>query len=178
MQKADGERQMAAGEPSAFGLQPSAIWDALAQVPDPEIPVVSIVDMGMVRGVEVDGGRVTVTFTPTFSGCPALHVIRQSIEDAVRGLGVSDVEVKSTLTPPWSTDWIQPDARERLREYGIAPPVPTGESSLITLESEPTRCPRCGSFDVRMTASFGATLCKRLYVCDACKEPFEGFKSV
>ena len=153
------------------------VWQALGQVPDPEIPVVSIVDMGMVRHVEVQGQQVSVTFTPTFSGCPALHVIRQSIEDAVRGLGVADVEVKSTLTPPWTTDSILPGARERLREYGIAPPAPTGEG-LILLEPEPTRCPRCGSFNVRMTASFGATLCKRLYVCDSCKEPFEGFKSV
>ena len=156
---------------------PAAVWEALAQVPDPEIPVVSIVDMGMVREVKVDGGQVSVTFTPTFSGCPALHVIRQSIEDAVKALGVDEVEVKSTLTPPWTTDSILPDARERLREYGIAPPAPA-EGNLISLEPEPTSCPRCGSFDVRLTASFGPTLCKRLYVCDACREPFEGFKSV
>lgn len=169
---------MANAEPLAFSLQPSAVWHALAQVPDPEIPVVSIVDMGMVRAVEVDGERVSVTFTPTFSGCPALHVIRQSIEDAVRGLGAADVEVKSTLTPPWTTDWINADARERLRQYGIAPPAPAGDSQLLTLEPEPTRCPRCGSLNVQMTASFGSTLCKRLYVCGSCREPFEGFKSV
>lgn len=166
------------GEPSTIDHQLSTIWAALAQVPDPEIPVVSIVDMGMVRGVEVEGGRVSVTFTPTFSGCPALHVIRQSIEDAVRALGVQDVEVRSTLTPPWTTDWINADARERLRQYGIAPPAPAGENQLLTLEPEPTRCPRCGSLNLTMTASFGSTLCKRLYVCGSCREPFEGFKSV
>ena len=99
------------------------------------------------------------------------------VEDAVRALGVQDVEVRSTLTPPWTTDWINADARERLRQYGIAPPAPAGEG-LITLEAEPTRCPRCGSFDVNLTASFGSTLCKRLYVCGSCKEPFEGLKSV
>ncbi|PTA67094.1 1,2-phenylacetyl-CoA epoxidase subunit PaaD [Deinococcus arcticus] len=171
---------MANGEQSpAIDHLPSAVWAALAQVPDPEIPVVSITDMGMVRDVTVDeGGRVQVTFTPTFSGCPALHVIRESIEGAVRGLGVAEVEVRSTLTPPWTTDWINDDARERLRQYGIAPPAPTGEGQLIQLEPEPTRCPRCSSLDVRMTASFGPTLCKRMYVCDTCKEPFEGFKSV
>ncbi|MBZ9751861.1 phenylacetate-CoA oxygenase subunit PaaJ [Deinococcus sp. HMF7620] len=158
---------------------PGAVWQALNAVPDPEIPVVSITDMGMVRDVTVDGGgRVQVTFTPTFSGCPALHVIRDSIEQAVKELGVAEVEVKSTLTPPWTTDWINEDARERLRQYGIAPPAPAGEGQLIQLEAEPTRCPRCSSFDVRMTASFGPTLCKRMYVCDSCKEPFEGFKSV
>ncbi|WP_102127079.1 1,2-phenylacetyl-CoA epoxidase subunit PaaD [Deinococcus planocerae] len=167
-------------ERSAISRQLSAddVWAALAHVPDPEIPVVSVTDMGMVRDVAVDGGRVTVTFTPTFSGCPALHVIRESIGEAVRALGVPDVEVRSTLTPPWTTDWIQPDARERLRQYGIAPPAPAGDTPLITLDPEPTRCPRCGSLNVRMTASFGPTLCKRLYVCESCKEPFEGFKSV
>ena len=154
------------------------VWDALKAVPDPEIPVVSIVDMGMVRDVVVESGRVQVTFTPTFSGCPALHVIRQSIEGAVQDLGVRDVEVLSTLTPPWTTDWITPAARERLREYGIAPPGPAEEGGLIQLDTEPVRCPRCGSLDVRLTASFGPTLCKRLHVCNACKEPFESFKSV
>ncbi|MFC6592137.1 1,2-phenylacetyl-CoA epoxidase subunit PaaD [Deinococcus lacus] len=177
------------GEPGALlstgPTQPAPVtteqvWEALKAVPDPEIPVVSVVDMGMVRAVDVaEGGRaVSVTFTPTFSGCPALHVIRESIGAAVRGLGVQDVTVQSTLTPPWSTDWINEDARERLRQYGIAPPAPAGDDTLITLEPEPTQCPRCGSFDVRMTASFGATLCKRTYVCESCREPFEGFKSV
>lgn len=154
------------------------VWDALKTVPDPEIPVVSIVDMGMVRDVQVEDGRVQVTFTPTFSGCPALHVIRDSIEGAVQGLGVQTVEVRSTLTPPWTTDWIAPGARERLREYGIAPPGPAQEGGLIQLDIEPVRCPRCASLDVRLTASFGPTLCKRLHVCNACLEPFESFKSV
>ena len=159
-------------------LTPQAIWAALDTVPDPEIPVVSVTDMGMVRDVQIaENGAVTVTFTPTFSGCPALHVIRDSIGQAVRDLGASAVEVKSTLTPPWTTDWIKEDARERLRQYGIAPPAPA-EDGLIQLQPDATRCPRCASFDVRMTGSFGPTLCKRLYVCDACKEPFEGFKSV
>lgn len=159
-------------------VSPQQVWNALKAVPDPEIPVVSIVDMGMVRGVEMDGERVRVTFTPTFSGCPALHVIRESIEGAVQELGVREVEVRSTLTPPWTTDWITPDARERLRAYGIAPPGPAEESGLIQLDPEPVRCPRCGSLDVRLTASFGPTLCKRLHVCNACREPFESFKSV
>ena len=183
-QRAEGrgpeERSPAELSKSALGALPSAdeVWAALAHVPDPEIPVVSVTDMGMVREVTVDGERVTVTFTPTFSGCPALHVIRESIGDAVRALGVSDVEVRSTLTPPWTTDWINEDARERLRQYGITTPAPAGDSPLISLDPEPTRCPRCGSLNVRMTASFGPTLCKRMYVCGSCQEPFEGFKSV
>lgn len=162
---------------TATTIKPERIWDALKAIPDPEIPVVSITDMGMVREVAVEGERVTVTFTPTFSGCPALHVIKGNIEQAVRDLGVPEVVVRSTLTPPWTTDWINADARERLRQYGIAPPAPAAEH-LITLEAEPTRCPKCGSPNVRLTASFGSTLCKRLYVCESCKEPFEGFKSV
>lgn len=158
-------------------LNEEQIWKALEAVPDPEIPVVSVIDMGMVREVQLEGEYVEVTFTPTFSGCPALHVIKESIEQAVRELGAKHVEVKSTLTPPWSTDWIKEDARERLRQYGIAPPAPAGEG-LIQLETHPVRCPRCDSLNVRMTASFGPTLCKRMYVCENCKEPFEGFKSV
>lgn len=159
-------------------LTQEAVWQALAVVPDPEIPVVSITDMGMVRDVTLEDERVIVTFTPTFSGCPALQVIENSIAEAVQALGCSDVEVRSVLTPPWTTDWINEDARERLREYGIAPPAPATESSLIQLDMAPVACPRCSSYDVRMTASFGSTLCKRLFVCNACKEPFEGFKSV
>lgn len=161
----------------AFAVSEAQVWDALAAVPDPEIPVVSITDMGMVRAVRLQGGVAEVDFTPTFSGCPALEVIRRDIEVAVSGLGLR-ARVNTLLSPPWSTDLIEEDARERLRQYGIAPPAPAGEESLISLELTPTQCPRCGSFDVRMTAAFGATLCKRAFVCSACQEPFEGFKSV
>lgn len=172
---------MVAAPATGPALSPERVWAALSQVPDPEIPVVSITEMGMVRAVEISGERVSVTFTPTFSGCPALAVIRESIAQAVRDLGAAQVEVRSSLTPPWTTDLIGAEARERLRAYGIAPPAGAGQDtpeSLIQLDPDPTACPRCGSLDVRLSASFGSTLCKRLYVCNRCREPFEGFKSV
>jgi ring-1,2-phenylacetyl-CoA epoxidase subunit PaaD len=160
-------------------------WDALRGVADPEIPVVNIVEMGMVRAIdivehsEIGESGVRVRFTPTFSGCPALHVIRQGITDALAAAGADAVTVENVFSPPWTTDDITPEARAKLETYGIAPPASNGESSLfMTLEPEAVRCPRCGSFDTRMTASFGSALCKRMYVCQACREPFEGMKSV
>ncbi|PZA07113.1 MULTISPECIES: 1,2-phenylacetyl-CoA epoxidase subunit PaaD [unclassified Meiothermus] len=159
---------------------PSAdqVWQALAEVPDPEIPVLNVVEMGMVRDVQVEGGKAVVTMTPTFSGCPALHVIREGLERALRELGFAEVEVRTVLFPPWSTDCIAPEARAKLERYGIAPPRPAGELGLIELELEPVRCPRCGSLDTSVKNPFGPTLCKSLYVCNACREPFEGFKRV
>lgn len=181
----EGGRQKAEGqmpdEPSAFDLQPSAnaVWDALSHVNDPEIPVVNIVEMGMVRDVRVEGGAATVRFTPTFSGCPALHVIREDIRRAVVPLGFDTVSVETVISPPWSTDDITAPAREKLERYGIAPPGPADDGGgLITLDPHPVACPRCGSFDTRVTASFGSALCKRMYVCNRCREPFEGMKSV
>ena len=160
---------------TATQISPERIWQALEGIPDPEIPVVSITDMGMVRDVQVDGERVTVTFTPTFSGCPALHVIRDSIGQAVRDLGVTDVEVKSTLTPPWTTDWMNADARERLRQYGISPPQ--GHACHAHMP-EDVVCPRCGSRHTSLISEFGSTACKALYRCDSCREPFDYFKCI
>ncbi|RDI94965.1 phenylacetate-CoA oxygenase subunit PaaJ [Meiothermus sp. QL-1] len=151
------------------------LWEALARIPDPEIPVVNVVEMGIVRKVEVEGPRATITMTPTFSGCPALHLIRQQLEEAARSLGFGEVEVRTTLSPPWSTDWIAPEAKERLRRYGIAPP---GPAKALGLEPPPTPCPRCGSLNTTLTSPFGPTLCKAIYVCNTCKEPFEAFKPV
>lgn len=162
-----------------LGSMPSeaAVWQALAGVSDPEIPVVNIVEMGMVRGVQVGADGVTVQFTPTFSACPALHVIRQDIQQAVTQLGVKQVQVQTVISPPWSTDDITAPARRKLEIYGIAPPG-LADTGLITLDPSPVACPRCGSFDTRVTASFGSALCKRLYVCNRCHEPFEGMKTI
>ncbi|MER3483954.1 MAG: phenylacetate-CoA oxygenase subunit PaaJ [Meiothermus sp.] len=154
------------------------IWAALSRVPDPEIPVVNVVEMGIVRSVEVDGDKATVTMTPTFSGCPALHAIRECLEKAVQELGF-EAEVKTVLFPPWSTDWISAEAKAKLERYGIAPPKPAGDDAgLIQLELAPVRCPRCGSFDTSVKNTFGPTLCKSIHVCNACHEPFEAFKTV
>lgn len=154
------------------------VWEALRQIPDPEIPVINVVEMGIVRDVEVKGDRATITMTPTFSGCPALHLIREHLEAAARALGFTEVEVKTVLAPPWSTDWITPEAKEKLRQYGIAPPLPSQEVGLIQLELAPIRCPRCGSLNTSTKNTFGPTLCKSIHVCNDCQEPFEGFKAV
>jgi len=155
------------------------VWKALAQIPDPEIPVINVVEMGIVRDVRIEGNKAVITITPTFSGCPALHLIRTQLEQTVRSLGFQEVEVQTVLSPPWSTDWITPEAKERLRQYGIAPPKPRSElDTLIQLEPSPTPCPRCGALDTSVKNTFGPTLCKAIYVCNSCKEPFEGFKTV
>lgn len=155
------------------------VWKALAQIPDPEIPVINVVEMGIVRGVEIEGNKATITMTPTFSGCPALHLIREQLAQTVRLLGFDPVEVKTVLSPAWSTDWISPEAKERLRQYGIAPPKPKGaQDFLIELEATPIPCPRCGSLNTSIKNTFGPTLCKAIYVCNNCQEPFESFKTV
>ena len=155
------------------------IWNALEEVEDPEIPVVSVVEMGIVRTVELAEDSVTVSMTPTFSGCPALHVMRGDIEAKLLELGFEEVEVKTVLSPPWSTDWISEEAKVKLRKFGIAPPTPTREDDgLIQLEPSPAACPRCGSFDTSTKNTFGPTLCKSIHVCNRCQEPFEAFKSL
>ncbi len=156
------------------------VWEALARIPDPEIPVINVVEMGIVRDVQIEGPRAIISMTPTFSGCPALHLIREQLEETTRSLGFAEVVVKTILSPPWSTDWITPEAKERLRQYGIAPPKPTAgqEGVLIQLEAALTRCPRCGSFNTSVKNTFGPTLCKAIHVCNDCKEPFESFKTV
>ncbi|MGK0617762.1 1,2-phenylacetyl-CoA epoxidase subunit PaaD [Meiothermus cerbereus] len=155
------------------------VWKALAQIPDPEIPVINVVEMGIVRDVVIEGRKAVITMTPTFSGCPALHLIRAQLEQTARSLGFQEVEVQTVLSPPWSTDWITPEAKERLRQYGIAPPKPSSEQGfLIELEPSPTPCPRCGSLNTSVKNTFGPTLCKAIYVCNNCQEPFESFKTV
>jgi ring-1,2-phenylacetyl-CoA epoxidase subunit PaaD len=141
----------------------------VAEVADPEIPVLTIADLGILRDVAVVGDRVVVTVTPTYSGCPAMDVIRGDIARALRERGVEDVEVRTVLSPAWSTDWISDEGRRKLAEYGIAPPA----HPLLHLG---VCCPRCGSADTREQSRFGATACQAQYVCQACLEPFDHFK--
>jgi ring-1,2-phenylacetyl-CoA epoxidase subunit PaaD len=141
---------------------------ALATVHDPEIPVLSIVDLGLVAEVTVDGGRVSVDLMPTFAACPALHVIRQEVERRLRDLpGVEAVAVRFVLEPVWTVDRISPEGRERLRSFGIAFP---GEAA--------PPCPYCGSTATRRESAFGPTLCRQVYYCDGCRQPFEALKAV
>jgi ring-1,2-phenylacetyl-CoA epoxidase subunit PaaD len=146
-------------------------FEALKVVKDPEIPVLNIVEMGMVLGLEAEGDRVRVRFRPTFSGCPALALIREEIQRALKEAGAKEVEVVEERTP-WTTEAMTEEAKEKLRAYGVAPPLP-----LPTAHQDPT-CPRCGSRRVVLKNPFGATLCKMLYQCQACGEVFEAFKTV
>lgn len=152
-----------------------AVWQALATVTDPEIPVLNIVEMGLVREVSFVGGSVHVVITPTFSGCPALHVIEENVASAVRAAGFPHVEVTSRLSPPWSTDEMTDEARRKLEAFGIAPPQPHGGLLQIALDA-PVRCPRCGHPDTRLRNPFGSALCREIRTCQGCQETFERFK--
>ena len=153
---------------------------AAGGVLDPEVPVLTIADLGVLRDVTVDpAGRVVVTVTPTYSGCPAMEVIRRDVEDAVHAAGFPDVEVRTVLSPAWTTDAMTEHGRQALLDYGIAPPPPQrrGSSSVPVLVSLSVRCPQCGSPDTRELSRFGSTACKSMWACNSCLEPFDHFKA-
>jgi len=157
-----------------------AVWDWLAQVPDPEIPVISVTDLGIIRDVAWDDDTLVVTVTPTYSGCPATEVIAQAVRDALVEAGAGEVAVETRLAPAWTTDWIAPAAKEKLRQYGIAPPggdAPVGPQPIRFMPRK-LACPRCGSTDTARLSEFGSTACKALYRCRSCLEPFEYFKPI
>ncbi|WP_425043098.1 1,2-phenylacetyl-CoA epoxidase subunit PaaD [Primorskyibacter sp. S87] len=145
------------------------IWDWLDAVPDPEIPVISLVDLGIIRDVAWAEDTLVVTVTPTYSGCPATSIINLDIETALRGHGIDRIELKRQLSPAWTTDWLTEKGRARLEEYGIAPPQPAGG---------PDRCPHCGSKAVEKISQFGSTPCKAHWRCTDCLEPFDYFKCI
>jgi len=155
------------------------VWDALSEIPDPEIPVISLVDLGVVRDVIVADGRVRVDFTPTFLGCPALEVMRDAMADQIRALG-SEPEINVCLDDSWSTDRITPAGREKLRASGFAPPAPREATAptLVQLQSIALRCSYCGSTETRLENIFGPTPCRSLRYCASCKQPFEQFKTI
>ena len=160
-------------------LTEAQVWEALAEVPDPEIPVISIVDLGVVRGVEVENGKVHVEFTPTFLGCPALEVMRSQMAAVIAELG-GEPDVEVIADDSWSTDRITPEGREKLRAAGFAPPAPreAGAPTIVQLESNAFRCPYCGSSDTALENIFGPTPCRSLRYCRSCKQPFEQFKTI
>jgi ring-1,2-phenylacetyl-CoA epoxidase subunit PaaD len=159
----------------ATNVSREQVLEWLSKVLDPEVPALSITDLGIVRDVVVNG-EVVVALTPTYTGCPATEVIEQSVIDALHEHGVKDVVIDRVLSPPWTTDWISDEGREKLREYGIAPPEP-GASKRSMLQGERAiACPRCNSVDTSCVSEFGSTACKASYKCTACLEPFEYFK--
>jgi ring-1,2-phenylacetyl-CoA epoxidase subunit PaaD len=155
------------------------VWDALAEIPDPEIPVISLVDLGVIRGVSVNGERVRVEFTPTFLGCPALEVMRDAMAAKISSLG-GEPEIAVIVDDSWSTDRITPEGREKLRSAGFAPPAPrgTGTPTLVQLQSAAFRCPYCNSTDTRLENIFGPTPCRSVRYCTSCRQPFEQFKTI
>ena len=158
---------------------------AAAAVPDPEIPVITLEDLGVLRDVRAEDDRIVVTLTPTYTGCPATELIRDDVRDALAAAGIADADVRITLTPPWTTDWISEEGRRKLREYGIAPPAAARDSNgtaaavirfVPGAAHPPPGCPRCGSSDTERISEHGSTPCKALYRCLACREPFDYFQ--
>ncbi|WP_159945411.1 MULTISPECIES: 1,2-phenylacetyl-CoA epoxidase subunit PaaD [unclassified Nocardiopsis] len=160
-------------------------WDAAAAVTDPELPMLTLADLGILRRVEIeDDGTAAVWITPTYSGCPALAEMRADVDRAVRAAGFDRVRVRTELSPPWTTDWITPRGRRKLAEHGVSPPgpAPRREPGPVPLTLLPTRtvprCPRCGAQDTEELSRFGATSCKSLHRCRSCLEPFEHVKEI
>ena len=170
----DDDRGTPLGAGSAV-VTAEQVWDALDEIPDPEIPVISLVDLGVIRDVSVDGDTVHVEFTPTFLGCPALEVMKRAMEEKIPG-----VEVKVIQDDSWSTDRITPAGREKLRAAGFAPPAPREASApkLVQLQANVFRCPYCGSTETRLENIFGPTPCRSLRYCESCRQPFEQFKTI
>jgi ring-1,2-phenylacetyl-CoA epoxidase subunit PaaD len=156
----------------------TAAWDVAASVVDPEVPVLTIADLGVLRSVHVaDDGAVEVVVTPTYSGCPAMDVIRTDVERVLHEAGHAAVRVRTVLSPAWTTDWMSDAGREKLQEFGIAPPSPRRRADGPVVVSLSVRCPRCASPRTREVSRFGSTACKSLWVCEECREPFDHFKA-
>ena len=166
----------------AAGTRTQRAWDVLSTVLDPEVPALSLRDLGIVRDVRDSGDTLEVVLTPTYSGCPATEVIRQSVVDAIDAAGLGPVTVTLQRAPAWTTDWISDDGRRKLRDYGIAPPGPVDAAQGVPIRLVGRRaapaiaCPRCDSPQTEQLSAFGSTACKSLYRCLACREPFEHFK--
>jgi ring-1,2-phenylacetyl-CoA epoxidase subunit PaaD len=160
-------------------LTERAVWRALETIPDPEIPVISLVDLGVIRDVQVSERHVRIAFTPTFMGCPALDSMERSMRTAVEELG-GEPEIDVVLDDSWSTDRISPGGREKLRAAGLAPPTPRSEApvTLVQLQTDVHRCPWCDSTDTRLDNIFGPTPCRSIRYCNACRQPFEQFKTI
>lgn len=156
------------------------IWDFLSEIPDPEIPVITIVDLGVLREVEVFSNKIVITITPTYSGCPAMKLFEDEIIKKLHTEGIKNVELKMVYSPAWTTDWMSDAALEKLKKYGIAPPVKGSQDKGILFKNGPkiVECPQCGSKNTVLKSQFGSTACKALYQCEDCLEPFDYFKCI
>ncbi|MBC7949433.1 MAG: phenylacetate-CoA oxygenase subunit PaaJ [Chitinophagaceae bacterium] len=155
-----------------------AIWRILGTVNDPEVPVLSVTDLGIIREVKVRPDGIIIKVTPTYSGCPAMDMISMNIRMAMISHGLDNVTIKQVLSPAWTTDWMSEDGKRKLREYGIAPPNPKQQvcSDVLFARDEGVQCPRCDSYHTERISEFGSTACKALYQCQECREPFDYFK--
>ena len=168
---------------SAAAATRDEIFEILDTVKDPEVPVLSVVELGIVRDVRVAGEAVTVTLTPTYSGCPAMRVIEDDVAAALAERGLGPVRIETVYSPPWTTDWLSDDAKRKLEAYGIAPPGRAAHETLVSLTRAPSageaaRCPYCHSRDTVVKSEFGSTACKSICFCNACSQPFELFKAI
>ena len=159
------------------------LFEILDGVKDPEVPVLSVVELGIVRDARIEDGVVTVTLTPTYSGCPAMRVIEDDITAALAARGLSPVRIETVYAPAWTTDWLSDEAKRKLEAYGIAPPGPAAHETLVSLTRAPSaatspRCPYCHSRDTVVKSEFGSTACKSICYCNACSQPFELFKAI
>ena len=158
-------------------VQTAQITTWLSEVTDPEIPVLTIQDLGVLRNVEWINDTCVVTITPTYSGCPAMHAIEEDIKKTLVSKGIQHLEIKTVLSPAWTTDWLSDEGKKKLEAYGIAPPVHSSANKKLLMGiTNVIRCPQCKSTQTHMVSQFGSTACKALYVCDDCKEPFDYFK--
>ncbi len=157
-------------------VEAKKIWQYLEEVYDPEVPVLTVVDLGIVQSVDIDGERVEVKITPSYSGCPAMKRMEEDIIEKLNEKGINDVHVELVLSPAWTTDWISEKGKEKLKAYGIAPPQDEPDKSVLFAEPIVVPCPKCGSKDTKLISQFGSTACKAHYQCNECLEPFDYFK--
>lgn len=156
------------------------IFTLLSEIPDPEIPVISIIELGVIRNIEIiNDTTISLKITPTYSGCPAMKQIEDDVRKKLFENGFTTIDIKTIFSPPWTTDWITPEAKEKLRKYGIAPPEnSTEDKSWLTGKEKKIACPRCKSINTKLISQFGSTACKALYQCQDCLEPFDYFKCI
>lgn len=156
----------------------SELWELIKEVPDPEIPVLTLTDLGIVRDITMSDDEVCVTITPTYTGCPAMKVFEEDITSKLNENGYQRVSIKTILSPAWSTDWMSEEGKEKLMKYGISPPKGSADKASLTGEVKNIPCPQCKSTNSKLVSQFGSTPCKSLYQCADCKEPFDYFKCI